>query len=53
MHGGEIEGGRLVDVDIQAVVCFHLQGGLHARFREGRPGPSAVLVTRIPQVADF
>ena len=53
MHGGEIEGGRLVDVDIQAVVRLHLEGRLHPRFREGSPGPTAVLVARLPQFADF
>ena len=48
VHGREIEGGRLVDVDVEPVIGFHLQRRLHARFRESGPRPAAVLVPRLP-----
>ena len=36
VHGGIVHTGGLMDVDIQAVVGLHLQGRLHAGFREHR-----------------
>ena len=42
VHGGIVDQGCLVDVDIQAVLRLHLQGGLDSRLGEvghGRVGP--------------
>ena len=35
VHARVVDQGGFVDVDVEAVVALHLQGGLHARGREG------------------
>ena len=44
MHGGIVERGGFVDVDIEAVVGFHLQGSLNAGAREVGPRPAAMFM---------
>ena len=53
VHGRIVEGGGLVDVEIETVVGLHLDSRLHARFRERGPRPAAVLMAHIPQTADL
>ena len=53
VHGREVEGRRLVDVEVQSVSGLHLQSGLHAGLGESGPGPAAVLVPFVPQIADL
>ena len=36
MHGREVDQRRLVEIDVESVVGFQLQGGLHAGGRKGR-----------------
>ena len=48
MHGGEVERGGLMDVEVKAIVGLHLKGGLHAGGRECRPRPPTVFVAPIP-----
>ena len=42
-----------MDVEVESVVCLHLQGGLHTRFGEGRPRPAAAFVAGFPEGGDF
>ena len=51
VHGGEVEHGGLVDVDVEAVVGLHLQGGLQSGVGETLPGPSAGEVGVVVQTA--
>ncbi len=53
VHGGIVERGGLVDVDIESVVGLHLQGCLHAGARESRPRPATVLVAFLPETVDL
>ena len=51
VHGREIQYRGLMDIDIQAVVGLHLQGGLQPSVGEALPGPAAADMRAVVQLA--